>query len=62
MQNTKQGSSMWKFALLKALGVPGYPDANGTFSRTGHNAALPYKVTPQQWNGWSVASGTAAAA
>ena len=46
---------MWSFALLKGLGVPGYPDANGTFSRTGHGFPLPYKVTVPRWNGWSVA-------
>ena len=45
---------MWSFALLKGLGVAGYPDANGTFSRTGHRFPLPYKVTVQSWNGWSV--------
>lgn len=50
----RQGSSMWSFALLKGLGVPGYPDANGTFSRTGHGFPLPYKVTVPRWNGWSV--------
>ena len=45
---------MWSFALLKGLEVPGYPDANGTFSRTGHGFPLPYKVTVHRWNGWSV--------
>ena len=49
-----QGSSMWSFALLKGLGVPGYPDANGTFSRTGHGFPLPYKVMVHRWNSWSV--------
>ena len=45
---------MWSFALLKGLGVPGYPDTNGTFSRTGHGFPLPYKVTVDRWNGWFV--------
>ena len=51
-----QGSSMWKFAFLKALGVPGYPHADGTFKKTGHNAQLPYEVTPRRWQEWLASS------
>ena len=45
----KAGSTTWKLALLKAMGVEGFPSSSSTFDTSPHGVMLPTAAISQQY-------------